>query len=164
MAGDIKIKYGDSNQDCQCTLTSLASAAAKSGAVQDNTANQFIDALVGGKITNSGSTPVAGAYANVYAYGTVNDSAAAPTYTEGATGSDTTITLTSPTNLRLIGVINMPTCAATYKFGPFSVAMAFGGVLPRKWGVVVENKTGQGLSSSATDHDVRYQGVYAQYT
>jgi len=41
-----------------------------------------------------------------------------------------------------------------------SVASAFGGLLPARWGIIVHNQTGQTLKSS--DCSAFYQGVYTQ--
>lgn len=91
----------------------------------------------------------------VYAYGTADGGS---NYSEGATGSDAGITLTSPPNVKLIGIINVVANSTTYKSGPFSVAQAFGGVLPEKWGIIVENKTAATLDASVGS--AIYQGVY----
>jgi hypothetical protein len=94
---------------------------------------------------------------NVYAYGTADGGS---NYTESATGTDGSITLVSPTNLKLIGTISTPAISTTYKAGPFNVAAAFGGVLPEKWGIVIENNTGQSLDASVGS--AIYQGAYNQ--
>ena len=39
------------------------------------------------------------------------------------------------------------------------VASAFGGVMPEKWGVVIQNDSGAALSATAGDHDLGYQGI-----
>ena len=90
----------------------------------------------------------------LYAYGTVDGGT---TYTEGATGSDAAITLTSPTNARIIGIINIVANSTTYTGGPFSVAAAFGGTLPQKWGIIVLNSSGGTFDASTAS--VEYQGV-----
>jgi len=41
-----------------------------------------------------------------------------------------------------------------------SVATAFGGLLPQRWGLIVHNKTGQTLKSS--DCSAFYQGLCLQ--
>jgi hypothetical protein len=156
---DIKTKYGTSNQTITCTLASLATNAARASTAIDNTSNLFLDALVFITIkTGAGSTSATG-YVNVYAYGT---SDGGTNYTESATGSDAGITLTVPTNLRLIGSLNCVVNATTYKSGPFSVAAAFGGALPDHWGIVIENKTGGTLDSTEGNFLKIYQGVYGQ--
>jgi hypothetical protein len=76
----------------------------------------------------------------VYAYSSVDGT----NYSDNATGSDAAVTLRDPTNLRLIGVIATPDAGAlTYRAAAMSVAQAFGGMVPPKWGIVVRNVTGQ---------------------
>ena len=162
MAGDIKQKFGTEAQALTCTLASLANNSARESTVVDNTSNLFVDALVMAQIKSGASGVSSTGYVNIYAYATVD--AATPVYSDGATGSDAAITLTSPPNVRLIGVMNVVANATTYKGGPFSVAAAFGGVLPEKWGIIVENKTAAALDSTEGNHKKLYQGVYAQYT
>ncbi len=151
---NVKTAYGSNNQAITITLTSLANNAQRQSTAIDNTANLFLDALVFLKI-KSGAASGTG-YFNVYAYGT---SDGGTTYSDGATGTDGTITLTSPPNMRLIGVVNMVANAVTYEGGPFSVAAAFGGVLPDHWGIVVENKSGAAFDG--TTASAWYQGAYA---
>jgi hypothetical protein len=43
-----------------------------------------------------------------------------------------------------------------------SVAAAFGGMLPRKWGIVVHNRTNIPFSGTEQEHRKRYQGILAQ--
>lgn len=155
----IKALYGAQNQALTITLASLASGSARESTVVDNTSNKFLDALVQLKIKAGGSGTAATGYVNVYAYGTVDGGT---TYGEGATGADAGITLVSPTNLRLIGRLNVVANAVTYKGNPMSVAAAFGGVLPDKWGIVVENQSGGTLDTTGSNHAAVYQGVNAQ--
>lgn len=158
--GDIKAKFGTSNQTIVCTLTSLGNGSARESTVVDNSTNLFMDALVTVKLKAGSSGVSTSGYVNIYAYGTVDGGTA---YSEALTGSDAAATLTSPTQLRLVGVIHVVANNGSYRAGPFSVAQAFGGVLPEKWGLVVENKSGAALSSTGSDHELRYQGVYATY-
>jgi hypothetical protein len=160
MAGNITAKYGTNNQAITCTLASLTNTSKRSSAAIDNTSNVFLDALVMVQIKSGASGTTTNGVVNVYAYGTVDGGT---TYTEGA-GSDAGITLTSPTNARLLGVINVVANATTYKAGPFSVAAAFGGTLPDHWGIIIDNETGGTLDSTEGNHLKLYQGVYAQYT
>lgn len=154
----VKNVYGTSNQSITCTITSLANNGQRSSAAIDNTTNLFLDALVVVKVKTSASaltTPVV----NVYAYGTADGGT---TYGGGEAnmGTDAGVTLTSPPNIRLIGVINCPAISTTYVLNVSSVAAAFGGTLPDHWGIVVENKTGQTLDASVGS--AWYQGIQAQ--
>jgi hypothetical protein len=91
----------------------------------------------------------------VYAYGSTDLS----NYTEAVTGSDAGFTMNSPTGLKMIGIVPMPTSNLTYNGGPWSVAAAFGGLLPERWGLVVINYSGIALASSGCS--LNYTGITA---
>src|SRR4029077_7688738 len=163
MAGNILNKYGTNGQAITCTLNTLASSTVfvgRGSLVVDNTTNLFQDALVVLKIHTAG-TLVAPSYVTVYAYGTVDGGT---TYTDTALGTDAGVTLTNPPNARVIGIISAPTTAVTYIGGPWSVAAAFGGVLPAHWGVFVVNITGAAFDTTEGNFSKTYQGVYSSYT
>src|SRR5437879_971146 len=134
MAGNILTKYGINNQAITCTLASLANNGQRSSTAISNTANLFIDALVQIQIKSAAASTSATGYVNIYAYGTVDGGT---TYGEAA-GTDAGITLTSPPNVRLIGVLNVVANATTYKSNPMSVAEALGGALPDHWGSIIQ--------------------------
>lgn len=155
---DIKQAFGTANQAITITLNSLASSATagRESTVISNTTNLFRDALVSVLIKMpSTGTPADSKAVYVYAYGTADGGS---NYTDGVTGSDAAFTHPDPPNLKLIGIISCPANTNTYKGGPFSVAQAFGGVLPASWGIVVRNHTGLTLDSSGCS--AHYQGVY----
>jgi hypothetical protein len=153
----IKLAYGTSTA-LTCTLASLATAGARECTAVDNTSNLFTDALVYIAAKLQAGSPASDKAIYVYAYGSEDGT----NYGDNVTGSDAAVTLRSPTNLRLIGVIAVPDSGAlTYKSHPMSVAAAFGGVLPRKWGIVVQNATNVTLSATEGDHAKSYTGVYA---
>ncbi len=158
----VKQLYGSSGASITCTITSLANAsgsygAGRSSTAVDNTSNLFLDALVSVKTQTSAGTLANDQAVYVYAYGT---SDGGTDYTDGITGSDAGFTGTNPPNTRLLGVVNAVSSFTTYVGGPWSAALAFGGVLPDHWGVYVVNYTGQPLSASVGS--VWYQGVNAQ--
>lgn len=155
----VKELLGTSNQAFTITLTSLADAAARESTVVDNSSNLFLDALVFFIIKTGAGALATVPFVNIYAYGTADGGT---TYTDGASGSNAGITLISPPNLKIVGIGSTPSSAVSYKIGPFSIAAAFGGVLPEKWGVVVENKTGQAFDASIASGF--YQGVSQQIT
>jgi hypothetical protein len=157
MTTTFKSKYGTNGQSIGITITSLANNGQRQSDVIDNGTNLYLDALVSPRIKTGGSGTSASGYVNVYAYGTVDGGSL---YSDSASGSDGSITLTSPPNMRLIGVINAVANSTEYNGGPFSVAQAFGGVLPEKWGIVIENKTGGTLDASIGS--VKYQGIQQQ--
>jgi len=138
------------------TLNSLASSATagREATAIDNSSNLFLDALVTAILKIGAGTPANDKCAYVYAYGSEDGT----NYTDNATGSDAAITLRDPTCLRLVAVVPMPSASVTYK-AVFSIAQAFGGALPRKWGIVIRNYCGISLDSSG--NSASYSGVYA---
>jgi hypothetical protein len=151
-----KAQYGTSGQAITCTLASLASGSSRASTAVDNTSNLFLDAMV--QIGIKTGTISGTAYVAIYAYGTANGGT---NYIEGVSGTDAGITLTSPTNLKLVGILNTPASTTTYH-GMFSVAAAFGGQLPSSWGIVVQNNTGGALDATEGNHLKVYQGLYSQ--
>lgn len=155
----IQNSYGTNNQSITLTIASLGNGSARESTVIDNTSTKHLDALVQLKIkTNAAGTSATG-YVVVYAYGTADGGT---NYGDGATGTDAAITLTSPPNVQVIGIINCVANATTYKSNPMSVRRAFGGTLPDKWGIIIENKTGAALDSTGGNHSAFYQGVEAE--
>ena len=154
---DLKQAFGSSTA-ITITLASLGAASRESTNV-DNGSNLFLDAMVVVQVKLQSGTPVGDKAVYVYAYGSEDGT----NYGDNVTGSDAAITLRSPTNLRPLGVLLCPDSGAlTYKSHPMSLAAAFGGIIPRKWGIVVQNATGVTLSVTGGDHSCRYTGVYYQ--
>lgn len=156
---DFKNKYGTSTA-ITITLASLASSATASreSTAIDNGTNLFVDALLYVAVKLQAGTPANDKAIYVYGYGSEDGT----NYTDNATGSDAALTQRVPTNLRLIGVIAAPDAGGlTYK-GVYTVAQAFGGVLPRKWGIVIQNYTNVTLSATGGDHAVTYTGIHYQ--
>lgn len=156
---DIKQAYGTSTA-LTLTLASLSSSTTtgRESTAVDNSSNKFLDALVQVKIALQTGTPANDKAVYIYCYGSEDGS----TYTDNATGTDASITLRVPTALKLAGIIPCPDSGAlTYEGHPFSVASCFGGVLPRKWGIVVRNYTGVTFSATEGDHSYKYTGIYA---
>jgi hypothetical protein len=159
---NINQKFGTSNQSITISLLSLANGTSRASTAVDNSTDLFADALVSINIKSGASGTASTGYVTVYAYGTVDGGT---NYTENATngtGLDAAITLTSPTNLKVVGIINVVANATTYRAGPFSIAQVFGGSLPQKWGIVITNSTGGALDSTEANHLKIYQGIYNQ--
>lgn len=133
------------------TLNSLATDSTlligRASTSVDNTADLAIDALVGGQFVSHSVAPTVNKQIEVWCYGSFDGSA----YNSVATGTDAGLTVTANTKtlMRLLTII--PTDAATsftYTWGPFSVAQAFGGIVPRKWGLWSVQNTGQILNAA----------------
>lgn len=155
---DRKLAY-QAAQNLTLTLASLASSATagRESTAVDNTTNLFIDAICQIACKLQTGTPANDKAIYVFAYGSVDGT----NYTDNATGTDAAITLRDPSNHRLVCVIPVPDSGGlTYESQPFSIAQAFGGILPPKWGIVVRNYTGVALSATESDHFYKYRGVY----
>lgn len=150
-----KITYATST-GITCSLASLGSGLAQESTALDNTTNLYDDAMVYLAIkSHESTTPTGDACCYVYAYGSEDGT----NYNDTCTGSNAAVTLTSPTNLRLLGTVSMPAAATTYKQIFPSVALSFGGIMPRKWGIVVKNSTGAALDATEGDHTKSYTGI-----
>lgn len=154
---DNKIAYGTSTA-ITCTLASLADNAARECTAVDNGTNKYLDAIVYLACKLQTGTPANEKFIAVWFYGSEDGT----NYTDNASGSDAALTMRASTNLRGPHIIAAPDSGGlTYKTVIGSVAAFFGGVLPRKWGFVVENQTGVTLSATEGDHAKTYTGVYA---
>lgn len=133
--------------------TSTLVVGRESTAVDQKDTDDAIDCLVGGTLT-VGTTPTANTQIEVWAYGSYDDT----NFTASATGSDATLTPTAKSLMKLLAVIpNVGTTSnVAYKWGPTSVAQAFGGVLPVQWGVWVTHNTGVALNSTGGNHEIEY--------
>lgn len=150
-------------QTLTCTLASLASdtnlIAGRQSTVADNTSDLAIDCLVGGKVT-TGTSPTTGRQIEVWCFGTYDGT----TYSAGAGATDANFSPTGEkTLMKLLTII--PTDATsnhTYEWGPFSVAAAFGGTMPSKWGVFFVHNTAVNLNATGGNHEVKYTAVQYQ--
>lgn len=158
---NVKLEYGSSTA-ITITLNGLAASttAGRESTAIDNSSNKFIDALVTVICRLATGTPGSELGIYVYAYGSEDGT----NFDDNVTGSDAAITLRSPTNLVLLGRLETPaavTGAATFK-KVFAIAQAFGGVLPRKWGIVVKNSSNLALNASGCS--ASYSGIYSTVT
>jgi hypothetical protein len=162
--GDVKTAYG-SSAAFTITLTGLATDAnlltGRESTSVSNTTNLYEDYLIGGKVT-TGTSPTAAKQIEVWAYGSVDDT---PTYPDVFDGTESAETVTSsdikPVALKLLAV--MPTSNTSdrsYWFGPVSLAAAFGGVVPKNFGVFVTHNTGVNLNATASNQAISYTGIY----
>lgn len=153
---DTKIAYGSSTA-ITCTLASLADAASRECAAIDNTTNKFIDAIVYLSVTLATGTPANEKAILVWFYGSEDGT----NYGDNATGSDAALTQRVPNNFRGPFAISCPDAGGlAYKTVIPSVASFFGGVLPRKWGFVVENQTAVAFDATEGNHTKTYTGIY----
>lgn len=138
------------------TLASLANGSARASTAIDNGTNKYIDAALQLRIKLATGTPSGSAAIVIWFYGSEDGT----NYGDNATGSDVAITLTTPTNLRGPFTLATPSAGGlTWNAVIGSVASYFGGVLPRKWGVVVQNTSGLALDAVEGNHTKTYSGI-----
>lgn len=140
--------------------TSLASGEWGTSAIFDNTSLKYVDALVGGIIELSATTPVAGDTMDIY-IGALYDK---DTTTTGTGGIDAVMDPGTPAeevedtgfvknNLILFASVSVeettPATAQGYNFGPKSVAQFFGGVMPQKIFFLLHNNTAAALATGS---------------
>lgn len=152
------ITYGASTS-ITCTLASLASSATagRGCAVVDNTTNKFDDALLTIAVKTSASALANDKACYIYLYGSEDGTVYNASSAESV-GTDAAVTPDSPGNMRGPYILNCPASSTTYRT-VISVASAFGGIMPRKWGFVLRNYTGQALDSTEANHQKTYTGV-----
>ena len=154
---DIKTKYA-SAASITVSIASLADHAERQSDVIDNSSNLYLDAHVQLKV-KTGTTVSGDKAVYVYAYGTTDSSGLG--YSGGASGSDSAFS-GALDNTKLIGVISTPATGTSYESDIISVAIGFGGTLPSKWGIIVENRSGSALDSTEGNHVKKYVGITAQ--
>jgi hypothetical protein len=139
------------------SINTTASAAAESAAFTTDTTKNTVEALVRLTIVCPAFTPVAASGINVYAYGSEDGTnyPGALATNEVIDGTDKTLTLsTLGNNLFRLGFIQCHASGGTITSEPMSVASVFGGVLPRKWGIVITNALPAGASLAAAGHAI----------
>ena len=147
----MKIAYGASTA-ITITLNGLASSAAegRESTAIDNTINKSLDVLVAVTLKAADAALANDKAAYVYAYGSEDGN----NYSDLATGLDAAHT---PKVSPLIKIIPLEQNVSQRVI--FAIAQAFGGVMPRKWGIVVRNYSGQALT--AAGNSVSYTGIYS---
>lgn len=155
-----------------CTMTSLASGSTReSNSVVNTTAgSSYLDYLVSLTFTIATGTP-SGAIVNVYANASIDNtlwpivqlSSGAPKATTGADQSIGALSTPAMSQTRLIGSYGIQTTASagerTFRTPAYSVAAAFGGVLPPSFSLFVENQTGVAFSSSTATTATYLEGA-----
>jgi len=157
---DIKTKYGTSDQAITITLTGQADDTNRESTAVSNATDLFLEVLVQLKIhTGNVGAPSGEKNVLVYAYGTADGGTS---YSGAATGTDAAYGAVAGQlidNLILLGTITVDAQNETFESDVFSIASAFGGVVPENWGIVTRNQIGQSLGPGSAAF---YQGHKAQ--
>lgn len=142
------------------TLTGLASdtglITGRQSGVADNTTDDAIDALVFLSFA-TGSGPTASRQAELWLAG----SADGTNHSAGLGAGDSAASPQGEkTLLKLLTIIPTDgTSSHVYEVGPFSVAQAFGGVMPVEWCAFFVHNSGVNLSATASYFYLRYRPV-----
>ncbi len=139
---------------------SLGDGSWCSSALVDNQTNKYMDVLFGGSLQVGTS---ADGTIDIYVSGSWDG----VDFTGGTTAGDAAITwgttgdthVGGESDLYLVGAISVTETNHDTHFGPFSVAAAFGGIMPLEWCVVIENNTGAALHATGTNNHLEYTGV-----
>lgn len=140
--------------------TTLDDAQWAFSAIVDNSSTKYVDALVSGQfVTGSGAS--AGGYIEVYAYAQYSSTSTDITSGISTNLSGTDAEETEGTDFHFENLIPVATIVAdaaseTLHWGPYSIAQAFGGVLPSKWGLAFRNETNGAMGSGS---DCGYDGI-----
>ena len=150
---DIDTSYG-TKAAITITLTSLADGSSRQSTTWDMTSGNAIDFFVMCQ-TNGQSGGVDYCYLNVFGgLDTTSNE-----FTDNAGASDAAFTTANILNSPMLGSIKM-NAATAVAAGPYSIASAFGGLLPAEGGIIVNNESGAALSATASDHDFEYLPIY----
>ena len=143
-------------------LASSATAGWQSNAI-DNSANLYDDALVMCEFAAVNTAPASSQAIFFYAFGLIDSGGSVYTGTgaANASGSEGTLTYPSVSTLPvvapLLGIVPYPVQNVILRGGPFSVARAFGGILPVKWAIGMVNFSGQTLNVTSIKYiEVKY--------
>lgn len=140
------------------TLASLASdtnlVAGRESNTVDNSSDLADDSLVMVQV-KLGTTPTANRVVEIWAIGQDGTDIAG-----GATGLDANLTPQSKGCFNMLGAI--PTNSTTgqvYLAGPFSIAQAFGGTMPKKWSLYIVQNTGAAFDATGGNFLVKYTPI-----
>lgn len=141
-----------------CSLGGLASSttAGRSCVAWDNTITKYPDVGMTIRVKTNGSAPTGEKGVYIYPYISIDATNFSGSSAE-AVGGNTSVTLESPT--ALLGPFFLPTPQAntTYQYDiPSFKALTGGEFCPQKGGAVINNQSGNALSSTAGDHTVTW--------
>lgn len=138
------------------TQAGLANNAYRQSTAFDNSTVRYEDGILGGSI-QVGTSPTDKTTIEIFLYGTFDGT----NYTAGCSGTDGAYTADGEEGLlpRAAIIYVDTTTDQDYVWGPISVAAAFGGVMPQKFGVVVQNKSGVTTHATGTNNMVKFTGV-----
>jgi hypothetical protein len=156
MAFTLQPLEGTADQAITITLASLAAGSYRQSTAIDNTSTLFTDVGIRFQFKNT-STPTAGGFWQVYAYGSTGGTA----YSSNATGTDGAYTIDVAGNPTIIASVAVPASATPIVYSPLIyVAQAMQwAAMPAKWGIIVFNGTSTAGDATEGNFVKVYQGV-----
>jgi hypothetical protein len=138
------------------TLASLGNGSYRESTEVDNTSTLAIDGVLHGIIA-AGTSPTNGNTITVYVAG----SDGTTTRVGNLTGTDSTITPAGEqSQFEIARVIPVDaTSNHSYEFYVGSIAALFGGVMPKKFSVIVLNSSGVALNATGGNHAINYTPI-----
>lgn len=139
------------------TLASLGNGAYRESTEVDNSSDLAVDGILHGVIT-VGTTPTANTTITVYVAG----SDGTTTRVGNLTGADSTITPSGEQaqfEVARVIPITITTSNVGNEFYVGSIAALFGGVMPKKFSVIVLNSSGVALNATGGNHSINYTPV-----
>ncbi|MEW5803901.1 MAG: hypothetical protein AB1847_17540 [bacterium] len=142
------------------SLAGLPTGSARSSLAIDNTVNRFLDAMVTLSIPLGVGSPVDQKLINIWFYASEDGTG----FLDNASGLDQSIVKRNPTNWRGPFVLNTPDSGGlVYTAVVPSVGTYFNKVMPRKWGVIIENQSGVSFDATEANFSKSYSGVSLQF-
>jgi len=144
--------------------TTLAAGQFATSAIYDNTSTKYMDVLLGGVLEIDATTPVAGDTMDIYILGqyseTATDMTGAIDALLNAATEEVEDTAFVKANLILLKSVAVeattPATAQGYHWGPIGAAQFFGGVMPKRFMLMLHNNT---AGTMAAGPDVNVTGI-----
>lgn len=164
---DLKVAYSSATSLADISalnsLATSATAAWQSDAF-DNSSNNYLDILIHAEFAAVNTAPANSKALFLWVAGLVDTAGSAYTSSGSDVPSGTEGTITIPDftanaiPLRSLGRIPYPVQNKVLNGGPFSVAQAFGGIVPPKFVLIIANHTGYTIAASG--NAIKWIGVY----
>lgn len=156
MAGNLELKY-----ETVASLTcAMASTAAQHGRISASVTNTVdLDQLLTIKFKTSATAADGNKQVIIYALGSID---AGTTVTDGYALGDAD-TAVKPTTAPILKIV--PVVASTTYIVSVPLSVAFGGLVPSTWAILVFNdQAAAALDATSGNFLVQYQGQFGQYT
>lgn len=157
---DLRTKYGEPLSSIVIKLNGLADDAYRESDSVDNLKQGLIDALVQLQVKVTAGAPAGDKNCLIYAYGSA---AGGTPFSGGAKGQDGAFGGHPGqliTNCPQLGIVTLDAVNEVFTSDCFSIASAFGGVMPEDWGIIVMDQSGRALASKG--NKAWYQGILAE--